>query len=187
MLSGVKFDVFPDACYGTGSGGLGTEVSGCGGGDVPWRYDPVYTGNTQFKADSYNAHTQPTGEYHYHGDPLTLYDNTSPSSASGLICFASDGYPIYGPYANISGTVRLVTTGYTLKNGGGARANQAGENAFPGGNYDGTFRDDYEYTAAGDLDECNGMNDSDGNYGYDITKDFPYTVNCLKGTPDSSF
>lgn len=185
LLSGVKIDVFPDACYGTGNGGLGTETSGCGADDVPWRYDPVYSGNTQFGADSNNAHTQPSGEYHYHGDPLTLYDNSNPNVASGLIGFAADGYPIFGPYIEDGSTVREVESGYTLK--AGARANQAGEFAFPGGNYDGTFRDDYEWTDAGDLDECNGMEDGDGNYGYYTTRDFPYTVNCFKGTPDNSF
>ena len=64
--------------------------------------------------------------------------------------------------------------------------NQSGELAFPGGNYDGTFRDDYEWTDAGDLDQCNGMS-KDGGYGYYVTRTFPYNVNCFMGTPDTSF
>ena len=143
----------------------------------------MYSGN-DFGTDSHNAHTQPDGAYHYHGNPMALYDNTSPTQASGVIGFAADGYPIYGPYIDDSGTIREVTSGYTLKTG--ARTNISGEAAFPAGNWDGTFRDDYEYTAAGDLDECNGMT-VDGQYGYYVTNAFPWVMNCFKGTPDSSF
>ena len=32
-----------------------------------------------------------------------------------------------------------------------------GEGALPPGDHDGTFREDYEFTDAGELDECNGM------------------------------
>ena len=57
----------------------------------------------------------------------------------------------------------------------------------PGGTYDGTFRDDYEYVpSAGDLDECNGMT-VDGVYGYYITDAFPYIVACFRGIPNLSF
>ncbi|MED5420842.1 MAG: YHYH protein, partial [Pseudomonadota bacterium] len=57
----------------------------------------------------------------------------------------------------------------------------------PGGTYDGTFRDDYEYVpGAGDLDECNGMT-VDGVYGYYITDAFPYIVACFRGIPNLSF
>jgi len=57
----------------------------------------------------------------------------------------------------------------------------------PGGPYDGTYRDDYEYVAGqGDLDACNGMS-VNGQYGYYVTTGFPYLVGCYTGTPDASF
>ncbi|MGB1222042.1 MAG: YHYH protein, partial [Alcanivoracaceae bacterium] len=63
-------------------------------------------------------------------------------STAGLVGFAKDGFPIYGPLDDGS-----VPTG---------------------------------------LDECNGMS-INGLYGYFVTDDFPYLMNCLKGTPDPSF
>jgi len=51
------------------------------------------------------------------------------------------------------GTIRPATSSYRLKSG--ERPTGAGD---PGGSYDGTYRDDYEYVAGqGDLDACNGM------------------------------
>jgi hypothetical protein len=182
FLNGAKLDLLPAACYGVGTDPLGSEKTGCETDGTPWRYDPMFSGN-DFGTDSHNAHTQPNGAYHYHGDPLAMYDDSSPTVDSPVIGFAADGYPIYGPYIDDSG-VRLVTSGYTLKSG--SRVSQTGEGAFPGGTYDGTFRDDWEYTAGGDLDECNGMTRS-GQYGYYVTRTFPWVLNCFKGTPDSSF
>ncbi len=49
-----------------------------------------------------------------------------------------------------------------------------------------TFIDDYEFTAAGDLDECNGMTRS-GSYGYYVTEAYPWVIGCFRGTPDTSF
>ena len=66
----------------------------------------------------------------------------------------------------------------------GTRPTGEGE---PGGTYDGTYRDDYEYVeGSGDLDECNGTT-LNGVYGYYITDGFPYIMSCFKGTPDPSF
>lgn len=57
----------------------------------------------------------------------------------------------------------------------------------PGGTYDGTYVDDYEYVAgSGDLDECNGMM-RDGAYGYYIINKYPWVLRCYMGTPDNSF
>ncbi|MEQ8953657.1 MAG: YHYH protein, partial [Gammaproteobacteria bacterium] len=57
----------------------------------------------------------------------------------------------------------------------------------PGGSYDGTYRDDYQYVAqSGDLDECNGMM-RDGVYGYYVTASYPWVLACFQGTPDASF
>ena len=57
----------------------------------------------------------------------------------------------------------------------------------PGGSYDGTYVDDYEYVqASGDLDECNGMM-RNGAYGYYIVDAYPWVLACYQGTPDTSF
>ena len=182
FLNGVKLDLLPAACYGVGGGTLGQEKIGCSTEGKPWRYDPMYSGNS-FGTDAHNAHTQPDGAYHYHGSPEAMF-NTSGSVASPVIGFAADGFPIFGPFIDDNGTVRRVTSGYTLKSG--SRVSQSGEGAFPGGSYDGTFRDDYEYTGAGDLDVCNGMT-RNGVYGYYVTNSFPWVMACFTGAPDRSF
>jgi len=180
--NGVKLDVLAAACYGVGNEPLGQEKIGCMAEGTPWRYDPMFPGNN-FGTDGNNAHTQPDGAYHYHGDPSAMYDESG-AVASGVIGFAADGFPIYGPYIDDGGAVRRVVSGWTLK--AGARESQDGEGAFPGGEYDGTYVDDYEFTDAGDLDECNGMT-REGTYGYYVTAGYPWVIGCFAGTPDDSF
>jgi len=174
LLNGVKIDVLAAACF-----GVGDERTGCNTANQPWRFDPMH-GPNGFNVDSNNAHAQPDGAYHYHGPPPIFNgDNTTPS---GVIGFAADGYPIYGPYFDANGVVQQATSSYILKSGN--RPSGAGD---PGGAYDGTFRDDYEYVAGqGDLDECNGMT-VNGQYGYYVTDGFPYIIGCFTGTPDPSF
>jgi hypothetical protein len=185
FLNGAKLDLLAAACYGVGPDPLGKEKIGCSQTSIPWRYDPMYLLN-QFGTDYHNAHTQPDGAYHYHGDPLAMYD-TSGQTASGVIGFAADGFPIYGPFIDDNGSIRRVTSSYVLIDDGGTRQSQAGEGAFPGGNYDGTYIDDYEYQAgSGDLDECNGMV-INGHYGYFVTNAYPWIMKCFRGSPDSSF
>jgi len=66
-------------------------------------------------------------------------------------------------------------------------ARQTSKGIDPGGDYDGTFLDDYEYLAgAGDLDECNGMM-LEGAYTYYVTDSYPWVMGCFRGTPDESF
>ena len=182
FLNGAKLDLLAAACYGIGPNPLGQEKIGCFQTNTPWRYDPMYPLN-QFGTDSHNAHTQPNGAYHYHGDPVAMY--VSGGKASGVIGFAADGFPIYGPFIDDNGNFRRVTSSYVLKSG--ARQSQLGEGDFPGSNYDGTYIDDYKYQkGSGDLDECNGMI-SNGHYGYYVTSTYPWIMKCFKGSPDSSF
>ena len=180
--NGVKLDLLAAACYGVGPDPLGSEKIGCGEAGQPWRYDPMHPSN-DFGEDANHAHTQPDGAYHYHGDPLAMYD-LSGSQVSGVIGWAADGFPIFGPFIDDAGSIRRVRSGYALKSGN--RVSQDGEGAFPGGSYDGTFRDDWEYTGTGDLDRCNGMT-LDGQYGYYVTDTFPWVLGCFQGTPDQSF
>ena len=175
MLNGVKLDLLAAACF-----NVGDERIGCNDINQPWRLDPMSPLN-QFGTDQHNAHTQPSGAYHYHGNPEALFDQ-DPNAESPVIGFAADGFPIFGSYIDDNGTIRAVTSSYQLRSG--SRPSSADD---PGGNYDGTYRDDYEYIAgSGDLDECNGMMWK-GSYGYYVINEYPWVLACFKGTPDSSF
>ncbi|GEA11518.1 YHYH protein [Alteromonas sp. KUL49] len=176
MLNGVKVDLLAAGCFGVGNG-----RTGCADLNQPWRYDPV-SARSGFNIDSHNAHSQGDGTYHYHGAPPAFYQQENTGEVSPVVGFAADGFPIYGAYFDDNGTVRKAVSSYQLKSG--SRPEGDGQ---PGGDYDGTFRDDYEYIeGVGDLDECNGMT-IDGHYGYYMTDGFPYILGCLKGTPDPSF
>lgn len=176
MLNGVKVDLLAAACFGVGDGKVG-----CNDIDQAWRYDPMFVANG-FRVDSHNAHSQPDGGYHYHGTPNALYAQDDNSDIAPVVGFAADGYPIFGPYIDDNGIIRKVSSSFRLKSG-----NRPTDSSSPGGNYDGTYRDDYEYAVGqGDLDECNGMS-VDGVYGYYISDGFPYILTCFKGVPDASF
>ena len=183
MLNGVKLDLLAAACYGVGDG-----MVGCGQTymDRAWRKDPMSPLNN-FGTDQHHAHTQPDGTYHYHATPTALYTATAPSAESPVVGFAPDGFPIFGPWISDGGTFRKVTASYRIKTGS-RESLGTNEVAFPGGSYDGTYRQDYEYVSGlGDLDECNGRTDSDGHYGYYVTDTFPWVMACFKGTLHSSF
>ena len=197
FLNGVKLDILAAACYGVGNAPAGQEKIGCmGSGGQPFRYDPMSPLNT-FGTDTHNAHTQPGGEYHYHGDPRAMHDESDTSSPSPVVGFAADGFPIFGPFFSDpqTGEVRRATSSYALKSGVRAAQTYDGTTydpsgaggAFAGEDYNGRFIDDYEYVlGSGDLDECNGMT-VNGQYGYRITDTYPWVMRCFKGTPDSSF
>ena len=63
----------------------------------------------------------------------------------------------------------------------------------PGGKYDGTFEQDFEFAeGSGDLDKSNGRTGvtpeyPDGTYYYIATADYPFIPRIFHGTPDSSF
>lgn len=173
FLNGVKLDLVAAGCHGVGNGRVG-----CNDMSSPYRYDPMSPG-AGFNTDAHNAHTQPDGAYHYHGNPMALFEQDNPTAPSPVIGFAADGFPIFGSYIADGGTIRLATTSYQLKTGT--------RDGGPGGEYDGTFVDDWEYVAgSGDLDQCNGMV-QDGVYGYVVTESYPHVMGCFIGTPDASF
>ena len=83
-----------------------------GGGDGIWMRNALLAEQPTF--DPCNAHQPPTGEYHYHADPvclrLQLNDNIlktgsqyieakAPWRHSPVLAWAYDGNPVYGPYA----------------------------------------------------------------------------------------
>ncbi len=185
MLNGVVLDILSAGCYSPNSGNAdpnGNVKIGCNSSSS-WLLDPMSPTNN-FGADIHNAHTQPTGLYHYHGDPNAMFDDNPGPAGSPLIGFAADGFPIYGSYFldQDTGSVRKAVSGYELILG--SRGTQSNSN--PGGLYDGTYIDDWVFNDIGDLDECNGMT-VDGQYGYYVTETYPWVINCYSGTPDSSF
>ncbi|WP_206705330.1 YHYH protein [Marinomonas colpomeniae] len=182
FLNGVKLDLLAAGCFGVRDGFIG-----CGNTDQPFRFDPMSSLNN-FGTDSHNAHTQPDGAYHYHGNPIAMFSSNG-GVASPVIGFATDGFPIYGSYFDDEGVIRKAKSSYVLKENDGKRTDItfAGKKYSPGGSYDGKFVDDYEYDkTSGDLDECNGMS-VNGTYGYYVTDAYPWVLKCFKGTPDSSF
>jgi len=183
MLNGVVLDQVANGCYMPDDAAAdqdGNIANGCGLW-VDWRLDPL--GKISLGADSHNAHTQPGGLYHYHGNPYALYDTQDASKASPVIGFAADGFPIFGPLFEDEKTGEVVeaVSGYTIKSGTRPTVDNS-----PGGSYDGTYVQDYEFTDAGTLDECNGQT-VNGQYGYYVTKTYPYVMGCYTGTPDYSF
>lgn len=150
-----------------------------------WQEDPFVTLRG---FDDSNAHVQPTGLYHYHGLPEQLFDGDT-DEHSHVIGYAADGFPVYYLYsyedaADDASGIMALESGWELKSG--TRPDG------PGGSYDGTYNEDYEFTGAGDLDECNGRYGvtpeyPDGTYYYVLTKDFPYVPRCLMGNMDPSF
>ena len=173
FLNGVKLDLLAAGCFGVGDGRIGCFEMG-----TPYRYDPMAAA-AEFGTDEHNAHTQPDGTYHYHGNPMALFEQTNPTQASPIIGFAADGFPIFGSYIDDGGEIRKARASYQLKSGT--------RSGGPGGSYDGTFIDDWEYVeGSGDLDNCNGMV-QDGVYGYVVTDTYPHVLACFVGTPDASF
>ena len=173
FLNGVKLDLMAAGCFGVGDGRIG-----CPDMSTRYRYDPM-SDSAGFGADEHNAHTQPDGAYHYHGNPMALFEQENPTEPSPVIGFAADGFPIFGSYINDGGTIRKARSSYQMKTG--TRPDG------PGGTYDGTFIDDWEYVAgSGDLDQCNGMV-QDGVYGYVVTDAYPHVMGCFTGSPDPSF
>jgi len=154
-----------------------------------WRYEAL-SGKINLGLDSNNAHVQPTGAYHYHGLPTGLIRHLNIGRRMQLLGYAADGFPVYNQYGyadphNAKSTLEKVRSSYQLKSGtrpGG-----------PGGRYDGTFVQDYEYVkGSGDLDQCNGRfgvtsEYPNGTYHYYLTESFPFVPRYYRGTPDKCF
>ncbi len=154
-----------------------------------WQYEPL-SSSVDLGLDKHNAHVQPNGTYHYHGIPTGLVEDVTPDRHSKLIAYAADGFPVYLRYGysdpeNPASAVADLTPSWRLKSG----SRPGG----PGGRYDGSFIEDYEYVAGlGTLDECNGRQTvtpdyPNGTYAYYLTRDWPVIPRCLKGERDRSF
>jgi hypothetical protein len=158
--------------------------------DFNWRYEAL-TGSINLGVDASNAHVQPTGAYHYHGIPKGLVAKLGGEKKIVLIGYAADGFPVYSQFGfsdpnDSKSAVRELKGSYRTREGN-RPANS------PGGKYDGTFVQDWEYVPnLGDLDECNGRFGATpeyptGIYHYYLTAGYPFIPRCVMGTPDPSF
>lgn len=156
-----------------------------------WNYDPK-GGAIDLGLDSNDAHVQPNGAYHYHGIPTALIEKLSGTKPQvTLVGWAADGFPIYGPWGHsvakdATSPLKQLTSSYAVKQG----SRPAGS---PGGKYDGSFVQDYEYIEGkGDLDASNGRfgvtpEFPEGTYHYVLTEAYPNIPRQFAGTPDASF
>lgn len=190
------------------------NASGCGPNNV-WFELPAYTiwdedaQNMAAVFDEYFGHGF-VGTYHYHAltHPLQADNDQTQPPANGqgspVIGFAPDGFPIYGHwFIDQDGALVKAESGYELKPGN-SRTPIAGsrygtpptpwdienrpENfetdfGFPMGRYE----EDWYYAGTGNLDECNGAFDINGDYGYYTTDKYPFTPPCIFGDRDPSF
>lgn len=110
------------------------------------------------------GHNGPTG-YHYHtfdatGSDYCLFTEAEANAEPQLFGYAFDGYPIY------SGNTQYTSSWYLDD-----------ESLFATD----TFSAHVYFEGSGDLDQCNGRTDEDGNYAYYTTEIFPYTLGCYRG------
>ncbi|MEO1747721.1 MAG: YHYH protein [Pseudomonadota bacterium] len=132
-----------------------------------WRMEPMGVPE-MLGLDMNNAHVDNRGIYHYHGKPTGLLASLDGS----LVGYAADGFEIH--YVGAA-----AQSGWALKDG----TRPSG----PGGTYDGTYVEDYEYVGGrGLLDECNGAL-LNGDYVYFVTDTFPFYPRCLWGDVAGGF
>lgn len=112
------------------------------------------------------GHNGPSG-YHYHTFDVTGSDDcrfTPEQAMEGHVLFgyAFDGFPIYSGIFQFTSSYELTDESLFATDTWAAHTYVEG---------------------SGDLDECNGRTDEDGNYAYYATETFPYTVGCFRGEP----
>jgi hypothetical protein len=190
------------------------NTSGCGPQNA-WFELPAYTiwhhgaKNMAAVFDDYFAHGY-VGTYHYHAMTHPLQednDQTQPPSngnGSPVIGFAPDGLPIYGHwFVDVNNQLIKAESGYetvsqdsrtpisTALHGTPPTpwdiANNPGAFASDFGLEMGRYEEDWFFAGTGNLDECNGAFDINGDYGYYITDKYPFTPSCIFGDRDESF
>ena len=157
--------------------------------DSGWQYEAL-GGGIQLGLDGQNAHVQPTGAYHYHGIPADVVSSWSSTTHGPLIGWGGDGFPIYvrtgyRDESDASSPIINLQSSYQIRSG--TRPDG------PGGAYDGTYIQDYEYVeGSGDLDESNGRfgvtpEFPNGTYHYILTDVFPTIPRSFRGDLAASF
>ena len=203
LLNGVDLDMDSAFCYHPDINaplnvGLGSRTQ-CGL-NADWYAVPANNPSI-VTLDNYTGHAF-DGRYHYHGDnhglshdesaqTLPLTSQNVDASGSPVIGFAPDGFPIYGHYYYDQATNNLKKATSSWRTYTSERVTPAGA-SFDAPSISthprGMFVEDWHYVAnSGVLDECNGMTDAYGNYGYYYTDEYPYGPICSFGQPDSSF
>ena len=145
--------------------------------------DPIHNGIV----DGCSGHTAPQG-YHQHAlvqkcltqeavsssTPWTMSDPDD-ATASPVIGWALDGFPIYGPVGCLDTDCNEVAVMNSSWNQTGDPTTYAWDN------HEFVERNDPTY-----LDRCNGREQPDGTYGYHATATFPYILGCYVGTAEGT-
>jgi hypothetical protein len=179
MLNGVEIDPYTNEFFRTSTGSNNRD----------WNINGL-TSTRYLGTDCNNAHVQPGGKYHYHGTPNAYLEELGVDGTEMVkVGYAADGFPIYYKYGyDNDGALLPLKSGYQLKSGD----RKGNGKSAPSGVYDGTYFQDYEYNSTKSLlDECNGRTgrtpDSNEEYYYVITDNFPSSPLCLAGTPSDDF
>ena len=118
--------------------------------------------------DHENGHVNNRGLYHKHA--LSPYFKKSLTMS--LVGSSADGFEIHYFAQNFKSSWQLKK---------GVRSSP------PGGNYDGTYNQDYEHVVDfGDLDKCNGII-LEGRYIYIATDEYPFFLRCFRGAVPHQF
>jgi hypothetical protein len=190
------------------------NTSGCGPRNA-WFELPAYSiwnpsaENMAAVFDDYFAHGY-VGTYHYHAvtHPLQEDDDQTVPPSNGLgspvIGFAPDGFPIYGHwFIDENNNLVMAESGYEIIEGESRVPNSSSLHGTPPTPWDienhpedfesdfglemGRYEDDWYFAGTGNLDECNGAYDINGDYGYYITDKYPFAPPCIFGDRDLSF
>ncbi len=113
------------------------------------------------------SHNGPTG-FHIHllgtsDSTDCIFTPEEVAAAPQLLGYALDGYPIYTGNGQYTSSWELTDESLFASDTWSAHSYVEG---------------------AGDLDQCNGLTDADGNYAYYTTDTFPYTLGCYAGVVD---
>ena len=121
--------------------------------------------------DFCNGHTAQGGYYHFHARPDCLFENIEGNPAL-VMGYAFDGYPIMAPYICLDEScsqVQKVESSYQ----------RVSDSVFG-------WEAHAYVEESGDLDECNGRTDIDGQYRYYATDTFPYIIGCYRGVVNTA-
>ncbi|MFT5780589.1 MAG: hypothetical protein ACI837_003552 [Crocinitomicaceae bacterium] len=178
LLNGVELDPFTNEFF-RGKNGINRD----------WNINGL-TSAVNLGTDCNNAHVQPSGKYHYHGTPNAFLQERGVDGTQMIkVGYAADGFPIYYKYGlDDTGKLIELKSAYSLKKG----EREGNGKTAPSGVYDGTYFQDYEFVeGSSKLDACNGRfgktPESEGEYYYVITDNFPSSPICFAGTPSDDF
>jgi len=177
-VGAIGFAVNGVVLYGFGDAKSYSKLQGdnVSNGDGVWETDAWISEGETMDATG-GGHADDRGAYHYHANPITLYEDPS-TDHSPIIGYALDGFPIYGPFGysdpyDPTSSITRMVSGYELRNITDRTTLPDGSNSMPPGpsisEFDlGTYIQDYAFTGAGDLDEYNGR--------YCVTPEYPDTT-----------